>query len=352
MMRCLPFCLLWLAVPIEGARGQADTVCAGTPAEPARRLALKTGPAASAPYADLTVDGITGPWLLDYGATATSVSHHGPLDPRDPRWTGPAHEKLRLSGFSMPFAGTGPREFWYYPRDMRLPGVGVQRGVVGTDIFKDVTAEFHFEDAGDAHVLFSRGRCVAPAGFWRISQEGYFGTRPRVRAPYIPNVPVVFIEFEAFDGTLAGARAFAQLDPGFDDLIWRYSVGVNERLFTRLESLAPAPVKVGEIPTRNCGNQDVRRPVYVLPGQRLRIEDEHQGWMTKFEAIYIIRIEDEPPGTCNGIGTMPEPAAVLGASFLRAFGTTVIVPEARRDANGFSIGEMWIRMPRQPQQIP
>ena len=40
------------------------------------------------------------------------------------------------------------------------------------------------------------------------------------------------------------------------------------------------------------------------------------------------------PGACGGIGTLAEPAAQIGVSFLRAFGTTVFNPKRE---------EIWIR---------
>jgi hypothetical protein len=338
--------LLAFLVAVRPAALYAQLVCPGTAQQPARQLSVRTAPGGSAPYVDLGLAGVSGPWLIDYGATASSISHHSSPAPA------PGTQVSR-AGFTMPFANPGAQNFWYYPRDIRVPGVGVQRGVVGTDLLKDMIGEFHYENAHAVSVAFSNTPCPTPGGaFWSISQEGYFGTNPRLRASHIPNVPVVFVEWQDTTGALAGARTFAQIDPGFDDVVWRHTIAVNERLFARLDTLSPRPVKLGEIQTTNCLGQTIRPQVYALPERELRIEDQTGAWMWKTPAFYVVRYPDEPPGTCNGITTMPEPAAQLGASFLRTFGTTVIHPEVRRDAQGRSIGEVWIRMPQQPPALP
>jgi hypothetical protein len=113
---------------------------------------------------------------------------------------------------------------------------------------------------------------------------------------------------------------------------------VNEPLFAQLAALKPGPVQVGTVRISGCGKEDSVRPVYVMPEWKLRIMDETGVRLARwFDGFYIVVKPTQT--TCGGIGPMTQPAAQLGASFLRAFGTTIFMPSTQ---------DLWIRTPRNP----
>ena len=151
-------------------------------------------------------------------------------------------------------------------------------------------------------------------GFWNFSQVGFFGTGGN--ASGLPNVPVVRIELD--DGTdqnLVGIRTWAQIDPGYADTDWPYTIEINDALFQKLTRLAPALTTVGTTVVDDCDGKATTVPVYVAPGKQLRIEDANGGEMFRVKGYHFVR-KPKGTGSCGGIGGMDKPAAQLGASFL------------------------------------
>ncbi len=319
---------LGLSLPAPGIASAAD--CPGT------RLDVVMPPLAATPYAVLDLDGKRGPWLIDLGATATTVSSR--------IWQAPAPgEPVRLSGFGALGVPAGPRPYAVAEGGPDRPGIGTPQGTIGTDLVRSVTTEFHFERANDAHLVLRDAACDPPIaahdGFMRIDQSGFFGATARRR----PNVPVVFIELEERSTDIdrprlamprRGARTWAQLDTGYADTLWPYSVDINEAYLARLKELVPSLTRVGLVTVGGCGREDSLREVYVAPGWRLDVVGDDPASRVPFNGFYFIV---KPRQTeCGGIGPLDEPAAQLGSSFLRAFGTTILVP---------SRAELWIRTP-------
>lgn len=303
---------------------------------PGTRLDIVTPPLASTPYAVLDLDGKRGPWLIDLGATATTVSSRV--------WQAPSPgEPVRLSGLGVFGVPAGPQPYAVAEGGPDRPGLGTPQGTIGTDLLGSFTTEFHFESANDAHLVVRDAACdppvVAGQGFMRVGQDGFFGGAPRVH----PNVPVAYIELEERSTDVdrprlaaprRGGRIWAQLDTGYADTLWPYSIDINEAYLAQLRALAPTLTRVGLVSVAGCGREDSLREVYVAPGWRLDIVGDDPAARIPFNGFYFIV---KPRATeCGGIGPMDEPAAQLGSSFLRAFGTTIIVP---------SRAELWIRTP-------
>lgn len=324
----VPFVILALSLAALG--GAAAAPCPGT------RLDIVTPPLAATPYVTLELDGRRGPWLIDLGATATTVSSRV--------WQAPGPgEPVRLSGFGVLGVPAGPHPYAVAQGGPDRAGLGTPQGTVGTDLLGSVTTEFHFERANDAHLVVRDAACDPPAalrdGFMRIDQGGFFGSTSRRR----PNVPVVFIELEErstdrdrprLAAPRRGARTWAQLDTGYADTLWPYSVDINEAYLARLRDFAPSLTRVGLVSVAGCGREDSLREVYVAPGWRLDVVGDDPASRIPFNAVHFI-VKPRSTG-CGGIGPLDEPAAQLGSSFLRAFGTTILVP---------SRAELWIRTP-------
>jgi hypothetical protein len=325
-MKTIRHALVLAGAAFSAHAAQAQSLCGGTP------LKLKTPTLSAVPYVELGLDGKTGPWLIDYGNTGSAVSSGF--------WSEPSRGKpVELAGFTFPTAPAGKRPFPVHAMSERPIGIGAPHGVVGTDILRTATVEFHFDDANQPMAFISRPGCdpqkVWDKGFFRIRQKGFFGSSGS--GSTLSNVPVVYIQLE--ERTLDAKKpepaapkkaglVWAQIDTGYDDSFWPYTIDINEAYLAELKKLNPAPVLIGIARIGGCNNETSNREVYTMPGWKLRIADETGITMRSrwFDGFYFIV---KPKQTsCGGIGPMAVPAAQLGASFLRAFGTTIVMPDS------------------------
>ena len=318
-----------VACSLGKGAAHAGTACAGM------RFTILTPPLDSTPYVVLAAGGKAGPWLVDFGSTITSV-YADSWKPPDP---------ATLFAFDLPGAGLGARTLPVVEGGRLIPGVGRALGILGTDVLKTVTTEFHFEDGTDPHLIFRDAACARAApgreGYVRIGQTDVFSAHPEAHASNLPNVPVVSVELEErptdrqrprLAEPKRSPRTSAQLDTGYADTFWPYSVDINEPYLAQLKRAVPSLTLTGLVPVSGCGREDTLREVYVAPGWRLLIVPDPPQRPIPFEGFHLIvksRMTE-----CGGIGPMPVPAAQLGASFLRAFRTTLIIPDR---------AEVWIK---------
>ena len=99
-------------------------------------------------------------------------------------------------------------------------------GVIGTDILSRVTMEFN---SGTAYLSVKSCSSVAlrGAGFIPVNQTGFFWSDPTLLNEGRPNVPVLFLG-------LGEVHVAAQIDTGYDDELYPYSIDINQALFDRL----------------------------------------------------------------------------------------------------------------------
>ena len=332
--RLLAISIAFLAWTVGAAPAFARPPC-----QEMRSRILTTG-LASTPYIVLTAGGRTGPWLVDFGSTITSLYSEAWKD------AGPAAPE-RTFAFGFPGVGTAPLQLPMSDGGRFRLGVGSPLGRLGTDILKDTTTEFHFENASDPYVVFRDPSCERDPDEngteKRFGQTNFFGAHPETQASGRPNVPVVFLELEERSTDRArpflsapkhSPRTFAQLDTGYADTYWPYSVDINEAYLAQLKQAVPSLTLAGLVSIGGCGQEDSLREVYLAPGWRLTLVPDNSQKPIPFDSFALIV---KPSRTqCGGIGLMREPAAQLGASFLRAFGTTRIEPG--REA-------LWVRLP-------
>jgi hypothetical protein len=122
------------------------------------------------------------------------------------------------------------------------------------------------------------------------------------------------------------------------------TVYVNDALWKKIKTSQAVPL--GKLAVDQC-NSSAKLEVWALPGIQLQIADQAGFGLTKdpmFPAYYIVPLKQEPVGSPRGgIATRTTPAAMLGSSFLRSFGTVVIDPGAFTSG-----GAVWIKMPDIP----
>jgi hypothetical protein len=302
-VRTISLSLAALAVLISGvgmAIGDQDqeALCGG------RLYARVSVPNGASPYIELTADGVTGPFLLDYGATRSSLSAEA--------FPGP-EGAAREAAISLPGVERGDFHLARYGL-LRQPEKG-QLGVIGANLLSRLTVQLT-ADAAYLGAEPCRREALIARGLVPIAQNGFFSSEPSATDASLPNVPVVFVR-------LGEVRAFAQIDTGYEDAVYAHSVDINQALFERLVASGIKLDKAGDIDVWTCDGRE-RRPRYAVADRTLGIEDEQRRTIAQTEDFHLIV---KPPDACGGIADMTEPAAQLGASFLRLFGTIVFDPK-------------------------
>ena len=275
-----------------------EALCGGRRYE---RIAI---PGGVSPYIELAVDGKSGPFLLDYGATRSALSVAA--------FPGPEGQ-VRKAPISLP--GIGEASFHLARYDLLIQPDGGQFGVIGGDLLSKLTVELT-----SGAVVVGADPCkpqsLVARGLIPVAETGFFAADPARVDPRRPNVPVVFVR-------LKDVRAFAQIDSGYEDLAHGRSVDINEALFERIAESGMQLDRVSDIDLWTCEGRD-RWPVYRIRDQVLAIETEQGKPIAATGDFHLIV---KRANGCGGIAEMTEPAAQLGASFLELFETIVFDPK-------------------------
>lgn len=296
---CLGAALLLLHV--SGAYPAPEALCGGRP------LAVSGGVGGEAPTFDLAVDGVRGPFLIDYGATQSSLSAAA---------FGGAEGATKPA--ALPLPGLDEQAFplhAYDPASARI-------GILGTDVLSRLTVQLEGADA-----FVGTSSCDAEAlrrgGFVPIAQAGFFAADPGQLNSSRANVPVVFLRI----GTLG---VWAQIDTGYSDTLFPHSADINPALYDRLVASGLSLERVAGVRVKTCEGVE-NRSVYAARDTALAIENEQGAKILRTEDFRLIV---KSANGCGGIGGMTSPAAQLGASFLDLFGATIFDPKA---------GIVWLR---------
>jgi hypothetical protein len=297
---------LWLAamavlifgVGMDIGDNDRGALCGG------RRVARIAVPNGASPYVELTADGKSGPFLLDYGATRSALSADAFPGPEG----APRKAAISLPGIEEAVFHLARYDLLRQPKDGQL-------GVIGADLLSRLTVEL----TSGAVVLGAepcRPQALIARGLTPVDQAGFFASDPAKIDPGRPDVPVVFLR-------LSDVRAFAQIDTGYDDTAFAHSVDINQALFERLVESGNKLDRVGDSDVWTCDGHE-RWPRYRLEDRPLAIENEQGKPIVQTDDFHLIV---KRANGCGGIADMTEPAAQLGASFLRLFGTVVFDPK-------------------------
>ena len=283
-----------------------DTVCPGS------AIPLDVSVAAT-PHVRMQLAGRSGDFLVDTGASASSVD--GGTFSLMPG------SNAQLAGSTFPTITGGNFTVFDWSRAPAPSGRLV--GVIGTDFLSLRIAEFHY-DASDPYLGVTEMRCppqqFAAAGFTPISQAGYYSADPTRLRPNTLNIPVVFVR-------VGSVIAPAQVDSGFGETgSVRGVVQVNEALFAGLRNAGIAMVPFTEVrfSIRDCRGNAVTPALWQLKGVPLQIATREGNALFAYEEALL---EVKPtPTVCGGIATTSEPMAQIGAEYLRRLGTMVLDP--------------------------
>jgi hypothetical protein len=303
---CLPIaaiaglaCAFAWAAFVETREHDAAALCGG------RRYEISRFPNGLSPYVALSADGVPGQFLLDYGATRSSLSADA---------FAMSAGSVKTAAISLPSFEKGDFRLARY--DPPVQGRRRQLGVIGTDFLSLLTAQF----SGSALFLGDRPcdlDALRARGLVPVSQAGFFSSDPPTIGDGLPNVPVVYLR-------LGEVRAWAQIDTGYADTVYPLSVDINEALYDRLNESGARLERLPDIGVWTCEGRESRR-VYAVRDQALAIENEQARPILETESFALIV---KPANGCGGIGAMSTPAAQLGASFLKLFGTIVFDPKS------------------------
>jgi hypothetical protein len=303
IVRILSLSLAAIATPIFGFAMDIEPpvhgpLCGG---RPYARVSVPNG---ASPYVELTADGVSGPFLLDYGATRSSLSASA--------FPG-ADGSMRTAAISLP--GIERADFHLARYYLLLqPGKG-QLGVIGDDLLSQFTVQLT-----DSTAFLSAETCQPEAliaqGFTPVAQNGFFSSDPSKAGARLPNVPVVFLR-------LGDVRVWAQIDTGYEDFVYSRSIDINQALFDRLVANGAKLDRIEDIDIWTCDGRE-HWPVYRVKDRPLSIENEQGRQIVETDDFHLIV---KSANTCGGIADMPEPAAQLGASFLSLFGDVIFDPK-------------------------
>ena len=259
----------------------------------------------SPPYIELTADGVSGQFLLDYGATRSSLSAAS---------FATSTGALKSVNLSLPGFDHGVFELKRY--DLPLQAADRQLGVIGTDFLSLLTVQIT-----ESAVFLGEQPCqpatMRARGFVPVSQDHFFSSDPSAVDARLPNVPIVFLR-------LGATRVWAQIDTGYDDAIYPHSVDINQALYERLIQDGMRLRRVSEMTVLTCEGRETR-PVYAVDNS-LVVETDQSEPIVRTGNFFLVL---KQANGCGGIGAMSEPAAQLGASFLRLFRAIVFDPKSK-----------------------
>jgi|APFre7841882630_1041343.scaffolds.fasta_scaffold06744_1 hypothetical protein len=291
--------ILAVAVTVKIGDHGREALCDG------RRYEKSALPNGASPYIRLSADGISGQFLLDYGATRSSLSASA---------FAASDGSVRNAALSLPSFEGGNFDLRHF--DMPLQPAGRQLGLIGTDFLSLLSVQF----TGSA-VFLGAQPCQPSAlrsrGLIPIAQKGFFSSDRSMIDVGLPNVPVVFLR-------LGEVQTWAQIDTGYDDIVYTHSVDINEALYERLVTNGIRLERFADISVSTCEGRESRH-VYTAEGRSLVIETDEAKPIVQTETFHLIL---KPANRCGGIGAMTIPAAQLGASFLQIFGTVVFDPRS------------------------
>ena len=296
ILMCAATC--WIVSGLHAQTKEGPPLCDG------RGYRLRETAIGVPPHVTLILNGMPGSFLLDYGATKSSL------------WTDYVPRPGATVRVRTSIPGISSAEFLLRHADTP-PNANDPVGVIGTDILSRVTMEFN---SATAYLSVKSCSSVAlrGAGFIPVNQTGFFSSDPTLLNEGRPNVPVLFFG-------LGEVHVPAQIDTGYDDQLYPYSIDINQALFDRLHQSGFEMAMTGEINVATCDGHESRR-VYAVVGPDLVIETEDAKPITRTNSFYLVL---KPANRCGGIASISSAAAQLGASFLKLFQTIVFDPQAR-----------------------
>jgi hypothetical protein len=221
-----------------------------------------------------------------------------------------------------------------------VSGTVRQAGIVGTDLTSEHVLTLDYA-GGHAYAASPSTACSASAltaaGFASLTTAGFFENNLALLEPgtdvdsndaegeSVPNVPTVSV-------SVAGTKALAQLDTGFDDSVTPFSVNVNQAFYTAIvganaSALVRAASLDESLSTCVSGVSEPVKAYTLASGVTFDFVGAGSS-VARSYASAVIFVKETPAAAqeCGGIGTWTVPAAQVGASFYVDMGALVFDP--------------------------
>jgi hypothetical protein len=291
------------------------------------------------PFANVTVAGATGPFLVDFATTSSAIDVLAFPAPGLMAGRCPLGASCSFDGFTF-FGGWGTVTL--VSEELDYPGASLhQAGILGTDFL--ASNVFTLDYRGKQLHRSTSGACddstLSKAGLRPLSTRGFYGASSAPRKPMsdvvasassgpVPNVPTVPVR-------VAGVTAIAQLDTGFADVQIPHSVNINAAFFDAIRAASPDALvrdATSDLSLTTCAGVAESVEAWRLsPGTSFELVDE-SGAAARAEPAAVLFVKRTPAAAlrCGGIGTWTAPAAQVATSFYVDAGVVVFDPFAAR----------------------
>ncbi len=291
------------------------------------------------PFADVTVAGATGPFLVDFATTGSAIDVLAFPAPGLTAARCPLGASCSFDGFTF-FGGWGTVTL--VSEELDYPGAALhQAGILGTDFL--AASVFTLDYKRKQLRRSSGGACddatLTRAGLRALSTKGFYGLGSAPRKAMtdvlatagegpVPNVPTVPVR-------VAGVTAIAQLDTGFADVRVPHSVNINAAFFDAIRARSPDSIvrdAASDLSLTTCaGVAESVEAWRMAPGTSFELVDE-SGRAARAEPAAVLFVKRTPAAAlrCGGIGTWTAPAAQVATSFYVDAGVMVFDPFAER----------------------
>lgn len=286
------------------------------------------------PYAQVRVAGRSGHFVLDFGATTSSITPSG----------------FAARSAPLPLPGSVDRyenfEFFglWGPVQLRLqthtPVTSKvrQAGVIGTDFLSSHIYTLDYR-AGRLHRAargqFCGDTALAAAGFRALSTHDYYAERPQQLSCPLAGGPPNCVNIPTVPVRIGAVQAMAQLDTGYDDGRRPGSLNINAALFDALRRagvvMKPRHDIALRLSTCVAGVSETIEAWQLARGTPFGLQDVQGRLLPAPVSPVTLFVKRTPAAAapCGGIGTWAQPAAQLGASFV-ARGSLVVDPFSQR----------------------
>lgn len=297
------------------------------------------------PYVLAAVAGQQGYFLLDFGASVSSITPSQFQGTRAPQAVDGTNGRFDDFVF---FGRWGPVQLLLQPQPAvqslrTTDGQATihQAGVIGTDF---LAQHVYTLDYRGGHLWraapgrFCSDAQLQTAGYRAVSTHDYYGSNPSgLACPRAGAAPGGCANIPTVPMRIGGVTAVAQLDTGYDDSRQPYSININGALFDALKAagvrLVPRPDIAIQLSTCQAGVSE-RVEAWRLPaGAAAGLVDTAGRLIPRSRAglpvTLFVKRTPAAAAVCGGIGTWAQPAAQLGASFV-ADGSLVVDPFSAR----------------------
>jgi hypothetical protein len=270
------------------------------------------------PYLTVKLGNAEGEFVLDFGTNITSIDPENFKNSVKPEPIGGGqleYEKFyKFKNFN----------FYNYPGEVNLlirksqvSGLKFkQAGVIGTDFFMEAIFTIDYQNGflyKSSKDSFCKDKVLNDAGFKAVSTAGYYVDNfDRLLDPKTTiNVPTVPVK-------IATVTAVAQIDPAYDDGVYRHTVNINQAFFESLKSAGVKLEKITDVQLSTCTGASETVSSYRLgKGYSFQIMGiDGSPVVIANDAHIFVKGNSQETQKCGGIGTWKIPAAQIGASFL------------------------------------